>query len=107
VWNRTEAANAIVARWNDYRATTGETIKEGAERLGLALRTAYRYKAKGKLVLEDRLWVLKGPISSLLPIYDQEEFEDAARRIGIDLRTAYHLKEGNRLVLHDGVWRLT
>jgi hypothetical protein len=52
-----QTTDAATSRWQQHRETVGETINQGAARLGIAYRTANRWKASGRLVLQNKMWI--------------------------------------------------
>jgi hypothetical protein len=53
------ASTAANIRWSQYRSTKGETLTEASVRLQKPIRTLKRWKASGKLVVENKLWTVK------------------------------------------------
>ena len=123
--NSEQASAAANTRWSKYRAMTGETITEASVRLQKPFRTLKRWKASGKLVMQDKQWTertvplvidpvfqtykvsVKAPISPVTMPDDVEEIEDAAIRLNISVRTAYAMKESGELTLdNDGLWTI-
>lgn len=100
--NSVTAVRAINKRWDEYRAIVGETINEASVRLNTPVRTLKRWKAQGKVVMEDRLWVVRSRVAAavpssvnstpvvvvqstpvdvpvVVPVVDDEEIEDGAK----------------------------
>ena len=128
MFNSVTAVRAINKRWDEYRAIGGETINEASVRLNTPVRTLKRWKAQGKVVMEDRLWVVRSRVAAavpssvnstpvvvvqstpvdvpvvVVPVVDDEEIEDGAKRLNISLRTAYSWRDTDKLVLDNGLW---